>query len=229
MTDAHATPEQDASSPASKVLKFAEKILPKVLVEMLETVLTVTVLKTITEAGKKKIVVDPDFVRQHAPRLYKTARHSEQYALLMSKLDFVHQRILDSWLFSKSENQQAEFIVKILGTTLGVDALQSASHQGEMEPSLENSLAVLRYVAELRSDAERDRVADARNYYRDEDAYLIVKIEKFLGARFKNLEDFAEWLSKQSTKKLKAANQWMGRDLNRRNSGLNALWARLFA
>lgn len=185
-----------ANDPSS-ILKGIGKFLAKGLPELIEILLTALAVKRVVKPDgspgaltleKEKF---EEMLRSHAPRISKKDMHEAEFALLTSKLELREQRRLHDWLVTHGENQQADFCLSMVKTTCGIKALLE-SDGGEMKPSLDNSLQVMRNLVALRDHVEMDRAANAQNLFKpNETDYFLVKLEQFLGRRLNDLRDLS--------------------------------------
>lgn len=168
--------------------------LAKFLAHVADPILDgLVVLGLISRTAEGKIQVKPETIREHAPRMSKKAEHESRWAAIIAKLTPQDRNaILMHFMRQLHEEQQA-------------DLIQSAADASQIGPDGEKCvLEHLRHIAQIpyhplqpgRQQQERIAYADSLNWIKDNpDEYWVVRLQRFAGRRFHDLEDLCRWLN----------------------------------
>jgi len=126
------------------------------------------------------------------PRFAIDDWHRQTYMRLCSGLTAHERLILDDWILTLEEVQQAHFKVSVAN-------LSWADPTNTTEVTKNEKVAVdfLKEMAALDTHDERCAKADARDYIKDPaDEYFSIKLERFLGRRLENFGEVIDWIKR---------------------------------
>lgn len=156
-------------------------------IPLLEDVIGAFISHIILEKeGKKQL--NPELLRQEAPRFKKNLADEARFGQLIAKLNpGLRKDLTEKWLPDLGENQREDFILSIAEMTVGNTDREKATNENA-------ALEMLTHLARLGDNTRRTRVAASMRFMKaDENRYFLVCLEQFAGRRFQDLQEIKNW------------------------------------